>query len=292
MGKAITHIIFYTPWERKRIARVVFAVTLASLVWSFFSNTLLHQLQQPVIKYPYVDLTYWVMHFLQLPEIITGNFWLACIFDLALFTFCILCYLYPEKRWCIWSFITLYFIYFITFNTFGAHHTNHKIGFLLIAIPFTVSNYKSFNFLWQGLRYFLLFAYTDAFLWKLFRLSWLHPDQGMLIMKKNQAAFLYFEPTSMLAAVYRWLLLHPALVNGAFIAGTIIEGLFIVGFFTRKYDPILLFLSILLPVGFWFTADAYFFELLILSLTLVNFHAIYAPRRFSNNLKRGALTPV
>lgn len=292
MGKAIAHIIFYTPWERKRIARLVFALTLASLVWSFFSNTLLHQLQRPVIKYPYVDLTYWVMHFLQLPEIITGSFWLACLFDLAMFAFCILCYVYPEKRWCIWSFIALYFVYFITFNTFGAHHTNHKIGFLLIAIPFTVSNYKSFNYLWQGLRYFLVFAYTDAFLWKFFRLSWLHPNQGMLILKKNQAAYLYLEPDTMLAGLYRWLLLQPALVNGAYIAGVIIEGLFIIGFFTRKYDKFLLILSILLPVGFWFTADAYFFELIILSLTLVNFHALYAPRRFSNNLKRGALTPV
>src|SRR5687767_3683982 len=112
MGKAIAHIIFYTPWERKRIARVVFVLMLASLVWSFFSNTLLHQLQQPLIKYPYIDATYWVMHYLQIPEIIAGNFLLACLFDLALFTFCILCLAYPDKRWCIWSFIALYFVYF------------------------------------------------------------------------------------------------------------------------------------------------------------------------------------
>jgi hypothetical protein len=96
----------------------------------------------------------------------------------------------------------------------------------------------------------------------------------------------------MLAGLYRWLLQQPAMVNGAYIAGMIIEGLFIIGFFTRKYDKLLLIFSILLPFGFWLTADAYFFEFLILSLTLVNFHTIYAPRRFSNNLKRGALTPV
>lgn len=275
MGKAITHIVFYTPWEKKRIARVVFALTFASLVLSFFSNTLLHQLRQPVLKYPYVDLTYWVMHYLQIPELITGNFWLACLFDLALFAFCILCFMYPEKRWCIWSFIALYFVYFITFNTFGGHHTNHKIGFLLIAIPFTVSNYKSFNFLWQGLRYFLLFAYVDAFLWKFVRMAWLHADQGMLIMKKNQAAYLYFESDTVQAGLYRWLLLHPALVSGTYIAGVIMEGLFLIGFFTRKYDKFLLILSILLPLGFWFTADAYFFELLILSITLVNFHKLF-----------------
>lgn len=251
MGKTITNINFYTPWQKTRIARVVFALILTSLTWSFFSGNLLHQLQQPVIKYPYVDLTYWVMHWFGIPEFITGHFWVACLFDLGLFTCCILSLLYPERRLFIWLFIVLYFIYFITFNTFGAHHTNHKIGWLLIAVPFTTADYKTFNFLWKGLRYFLLFAYVDAFLWKLFRMAWLHPNQGMLIMKKNQAAYLYFESETMQAGLYRWLLQHPGLVNSAYIAGIIMEALFIAGFFTRKYDKYLLILSIILPIGFW-----------------------------------------
>jgi hypothetical protein len=292
MEKAVAHINFYTPLERKRIARIVFALLLGELVWSFFSNTLLHQLQQPVIKFPYVDITYWGMHWLGIPEFITGHFAVACLFDIALFASCILSFMYPEKRLYIWSFIILYFIYFITFNTFGAHHTNHKIGFLVIAIPFVVSDYKSFNFLWQGLRYFLLFAYADAFLWKFFRLAWLHADQGLLIMKKNVAAFLYFEPDTLQAGLYRWLLQHPALVNGAYTAGMIMEGLFIVGFFTRKFDRYLFALAILLPTGFWLMADAYFFEFLILNLTLINFHTFYMPRRFENMLKKGESTPV
>lgn len=275
MEKTVTNIIIYTPRQRNWLARIVFTLLLGSLVWSFFSNTLLHQLQQPVIKFPYVDVTYWVMHYLQLPEIITGQFWIACLFDTALFASCILALMYPEKRLYIWSFIILYFIYFITFNTFGAHHTNHKIGFLLIAIPFVVADYKSFNFLWQGLRYFLLFAYADAFLWKFFRLAWLQTDQGLLIMKKNVAAFLYFEPNALQAGLFRWLLQHPAWVNGGYIAGMIMEGLFIVGFFTKKFDQYLFVLAILLPIGFWLIADAYFFELIILNLTLVNFHKLF-----------------
>jgi hypothetical protein len=280
------------PWQKKRMARIVFAAAFLSLVWSYFANTLVFQLNYPTIKYPYVDITYWFMHYLQIPEFITSHFLISGLFDLALFASCIFSFLYPEKRWCVWSFLVLYFIYFITFNTFGGLHTNHKIGFLLIAIPFTVADYKSFNFLWQGLRYFLLFAYADAFLWKLFRLSWLHPDQGMLILKKNQAAFLYFEPHTWLAAFYRWVLQHPALVNGAYLAGFIMEGIFIIGFFTRKYDRLLLILSILLPIGFWLTADAYFFEFLIFSLTLINFHKVFAPGRFTNSLNKGATTPV
>ena len=292
MAKTLTNIVFYSPWERRRIARVVFGLIGASLIWSFFSNTLLHQLQRPVIKFPYVDLTYWGMHWLGLPEFLTGHFAVACLFDVALFASCIGCLWEPEKRLYVWSFIVLYFIYFITFNTFGAHHTNHKIGLLLIAIPFTVTDYKSFNYLWQGLRYFLLFAWADAFLWKFFRLAWLHADQGILIMKKNVAAILYFEPNSWKADLYRWLLQHPGWVNGGYIFGVVMEAAFIVGFFTRKYDKYLFVLSILLPIGFWLIADAYFFQLMILNLTLINFHKVYEPRRFAGRWKKGEITPV
>jgi hypothetical protein len=292
MAKKLTNIVFYSPWERKRMARIVFTLIGLSLLWSFFSSTLLHQLQRPVIKFPYVDLTYWGMHWLGIPEFLTSHFWAAGVFDLALFAACILSLLAPEKRLYIWSYIVLYFIYFITFNTFGTHHTNHKIGLLLIAIPFTVTDYKSFNYLWQGLRYFLLFTWADAFLWKFFRLAWLHTDQGISIMKKNVAAILYFEPNSWKSDLYRWLLQHPGWVNGGYIAGVVMEAVFIIGFFTRKYDTCLFVLSMLLPIGFWLIADAYFFQLMILNLTLINFHAIYEPRRFTNRLKKGDMTPV
>ena len=292
MAKKLTNIVFYSPWERRRMARVVFALIGLSLLWSFFSNTLLHQLQRPVIKFPYVDLTYWGMHWLGIPEFLTSHFWVAVIFDGALFAACIGSFLAPEKRLYIWAFIVLYFIYFITFNTFRTHHTDHKIGLLLIAIPFTVTDYKSFNYLWQGLRYVLLFAMVDAFLWKFFRLAWLHPDQGLSIMKKNTAAILYFEPNSWKAELYRWLLQHPGFVNSGYVAGMVMEALFMIGFFTRKYDKYLLVLSFLLPIGFWLIADAYFFQFMILNLTLINFHVIYEPRRFANKLKKGDMTPV
>lgn len=276
MAKTLTNIVFYSPLERRRIARIVFFLILLSLGWSFFSDTLLHQLQRPVIRFPYVDLTYWGMHWLGIPQFLTGNYWVALLFDLALFTSCILSFWAPEKRLYVWAVMVLYFIYFITFNTYGTHHTNHKIGFLLIAIPFTAIDYKSFNYLWQGLRYFSLFAMADAFLWKFFRLAWLHTDQGLLIMKKNAAAILYFEPGSWLAALYRWLLQHPGLVNAGYLAGVVMEGLFIIGFFTRKYDNYLFALSVVLTLGFWVIADAQFFQFMILNLTLINFHVVFA----------------
>ena len=258
------------------MARIVFLCIFCSLVYSWVAGTLLHQLQQPVLRYPYVDLTYWIMHWLQLPEFITGHFIVACIIDAALFITCIVSFLDPAKRLFIVLFIVLYFIYYITFNTYGTHHSGHKMGMLLIAVPFVVANITSFNYLWQGLRYFMLFGFSCAFLYKLFRLSWLHPDQGMLIMKRNLAGYLYFNPDTGWADMYRWFLSHPQLVNAMMIVGFLLEGTFMVGFFTKKYDRWLLLIFVLLVVGFWLMADAHFFELLVLGLPLVNFKRFFS----------------
>jgi hypothetical protein len=111
-------------------------------------------------------------------------------------------------------------------------------------------------------------------------------------MKKNAAAILYFETDSWIAAVYRWLLQYPGLVNAGYLAGVVMEGLFIIGFFTRKYDKYLLALAIVLTLGFWLIADAYFFQFMVLSLTLINFHKLYEPRRFASIRKKGDMTPV
>jgi len=256
------------------LCRMVFATILVHLIFSGLANTLVHQLQAPVLKFPYVDPTFWIMHLLHIPEFISSHFYIAWLFDILLFTLCILTIIFPQKKWLIGSFIILYFNYFIIFNSFGAHHTHALIPVLIAPVPFLFSR-KTFFYLWEALRYFLLFSYAAAFIWKLFRFSWLNKNQGILILKKNLTPYLYFNPHTSLANIYQWFLNNPATTNCVFLCGFILEGLFIVGFFTKKYDKYLFFISIILPVGFWFLADALFFEELILSITLLNLNAGY-----------------
>jgi hypothetical protein len=276
MEKTLTENERYSSADRDRLCRLVFLLIFFTLLYALASHTLLHQLQQPVMKYPYVDLTYWLMHWLQIPDLLAGNATIAWTFDVLLFISCIACFLYPQKNVLIILFVLLYFCYFITFNTFGTHHTNPKLGILFIALPFMVRNNRSFNYLWQALRYFLLFAYSCAFYWKVVRLGWLQHDQGLLIMQKNLVEYLYFNPNTILAGMYTWLLQRETLLQVLFITGCMLEGVFITGFFTKKYDRYLFIGSILLPMGFWFMADAFFVELLLLSLTLLNLHRILA----------------
>ncbi|MDP4283011.1 MAG: hypothetical protein Q8891_01195 [Bacteroidota bacterium] len=256
------------------LCRIVFTLILIDLSIAGLSNTLTHQLQAPVLKYPYVDPTFWIMHLLRIPEFISSNFYFAWGLDISLFASCIGVLLFPQKKLLITLFIVSYFFYYIIFNSFSTHHNHFQIPVLIVPIAFLFSG-KAFTFSWEGLRYFCLFTYSGAFFWKLFRLSWLNPEQGILIVKKNLTPYLYFNPGSLLSNIYNWLLRNPLCLEIMFLTGFAIEGAFIVGFFTKKFDKYLLVLSLILPIGFWFFADVPFFAQVILSLTLLHINPKY-----------------
>ena len=273
--------IYFSQRQTDFLCRLVFTVILIDLIFSVLSNTLIHQLQSPVLKFAYVDPTFWVMHLLHIPELISSNFYLSWFWDVVLFSSCIGILIFPGKKWIIVVFIIFYFVYYVIFNSYGAHHTHSLVPFLIAPVPFLFSK-KSFTFSWQALRYFLLFTYSAAFLWKFFRFSWLQSNQGILIVKKNLAPYLFFNQHTFLADIYFWVLNHPFFTEAIFFAGFILEGLFIIGFFTKKFDCVLFIISLLLPFGFWFMADAVFYELVILSVTLLPVSAIvkFSERRF------------
>jgi len=260
--------------DNKRIllCRIAFSFILFMLIYLAVSNALFHQLRSPVLKYPYVDPVYWLMHLLRIPDAVVSNYTVAYVFDILLFASCAGCILFPLKRIFIGLFLVTYFIYFITFNSYGGHHTHAGVGILLIPVPFLFRKNITFSLLWQALRYYTLFIYVSAFLWKLFRLSFLDENHGLLIVKNNLAQYLYYNPDTLLSKFYWWILQHSFWVNAFYIGGIVAEGIFIIGFFTKKYDKYLLLVSLIMVIGFWLLADALFFPLLVLSFSLVNFN--------------------
>jgi hypothetical protein len=254
------------PGNRDHLCRICFILIFISLIYSFFSHTLVSQLLAPILKFPGTDLTYWVFNILLIPKWISGNPVPALFFDILLFATCLLCIYYPGKRIYSGTFSLLYFIYFIIYNNFGMHHVHSRIGILLLSAPFLAKSETGFEFLWQALRYYVCFIYSSAFCWKLFRGSGFYSQQGILILKKNLTAYLYFNPHSALSNIYYFLIRHPLVPDLIMKTGFIMEGLFVVGFLTRRFDKYLFLLSILLPLGFLFMADALFFELAFLSV--------------------------
>ncbi len=266
--------VSYRDW----LCRICFLLIFVSLIYSFFSHTLVSQLQSPVLKFPATDLMYWLIHFIRIPELISGNTKIAVAFDILLVGSCMLVFCFPEKRTWVRIFFVLYFIYFIIYNSFGMHHVHSRIGILLLSIPFLIRDEQGFILIWQGLRYYICFIYASAFLWKLLRGSWLYSEQGILIMKRNLTPYIYFNPQSVLSQVYYFLFQNPVLPDILMKTGFLMEGVFIIGFFTRRFDNYLFLFSILLTLGFLFMADALFLEVAFLTIVFyksaaVDFHA-------------------
>lgn len=255
--------------SRVVLGRIVFVFILLSLLNAYGSHTMLHQLRQPVLTFPYVDPVYWAAHLVRIPEMLTQHSSLALCFDVLLTACCLLCVLFPARRGFVAAFLILFFLYFITFNSYGAHHTHSKVGLLLMPIPFLFRREQAFALMWQVMRYNTLFIFSCAFFWKLVRFSVDFPEQGMLIVRRNLAPYLYFNGDTWLAEWYTWLLQHPGVTGLLFICGFLLEGSFLTGFFTRKWDRFLFAASLLLVLGFYFMADASFAELLIFSITLL-----------------------
>ncbi|MEO6914838.1 MAG: hypothetical protein ABI151_03580 [Chitinophagaceae bacterium] len=261
---------------RNILCRLVFAAILCSLLYGFQSKVLVHQLQAPVLSFLYLDPIFWIADLTGLTRAVSSSFYIALAFDILLLASCVATTIFPSRRIFPTIFFLLYFLYFIIFNSYGAHHTLNKVGILLMPLAFIVRPSR-FGYLWEGLRYYTLFIFTSAFIWKLVRLSWLHSIQGELILKKNLVAYLVYHPESFLSKMYFRLLDHPLILQLFFLAGFLLEGSFMIGFFTRKYDRLLLLGMFLLVAGFWFMADAFFGELLIFGLTLLPLKYLPSP---------------
>lgn len=253
---------------RNTLARLVFASIFCSLVYGLASNVLLHQLRAPVLSYLYLDPVFWLAEISGIPRAVGSSFFLSLTVDISLFGTTLLAVFFPSKRIFPCLFFIFYFLYFIIFNTYGAHHTLNKAGILLMPLAFVVKPSR-FAQLWQGLRYYTLFIFASAFIWKLVRLSWLNSMQGELILKKNISAYLTYHPDTRLAKIYFMLLEHPAILHVMFLGGFLLEGSFVIGFFTKRYDKVLLLFMFVLVGGFWFMADAFFGEILIFGFTLL-----------------------
>lgn len=269
--------------QRNNICRLVFGCIFLLLMYDLLSHTAVHQLQSPTLVFPYVDITYLLFNASGIPGILISHYAVALLFDLLLYITCIAIIIYPSKKNFITVFLMLYFFYFLLCNDYGAHHIHSKIGILLIPIPFLFSGYN-FLYAWNALRYFTLFLYADSFLWKLFRNSWLNSRQGIAILKENVIPILYAHPDNKMASLYYYLFDHPAFVDALYKVGFLLEGIFIIGFFTKRFDVTLFFISLILAFGFKYMADAFAFELLILNFTL-----LFAFKNYSLPSKQQAL---
>lgn len=250
--------------KRKVVGRLVFSFIFLSLSFRFFIHATPSHFLEPVLFQLNFDFTYWLFKLSGMPNVIIENRIGSIVFDFLLITSSFLCILFPSKKLICILFGCLFFIYAISYNTYSVHHAHPLAIMTLISIPFFFHNIQNWNFLWESIRYYVCYLYAISFIWKLFiGKSLLFWNMGVNSFKLNLVEYMYDFPNTTLTSLYKNLIANPVILNIGTIFIFLLEGLMIIGFFTRRFDYVLLFIPIIIHTATYFFADVFFMDMLI-----------------------------
>jgi hypothetical protein len=141
-------------------------------------------------------------------------------------------------------------------------------AWLLFPILFVTVNLQSFYFLLHALRYFFLYFFASAGVWKIVQQGVfnLHQMSGVLLYQHKE--YLASSSNWYTHFIY-WLINHPAIGYFIYACGTVLELSFIIGFFTKKFDHILLAAFLLFLVMDILLMRIHYWEVSAFLITLV-----------------------
>ncbi len=132
--------------------------------------------------------------------------------------------------------LVINWLYVQCYTLFPINSIEGHIGWLLMPLLFATTRLKSFYYVMHGLRYFFLFFFASAGIWKLRQGGFFYPEQMSGILLLQHANYLVSAPESLFTKFIYFLIRHEAIGYALYIAATLLELVFIIGFFTRRYD--------------------------------------------------------
>ncbi len=250
------------------IKKIFFGFTTCVIFKFYWSNMLLHQLQGPIFNFPEADNVYWLLLVAGIPQFLVKNETISLTYDCLLILSSLLCLFIERSR--VWPFLfsILFFLYFVTINNFQAYHSHNLIGILMMSILFWFSE-RLFFPLFSFLRYYLLFIFTSAGIWKIARGSIFMQENMSNLLKKQHFLMLVEKDGSFYSSFINFFISHSVLSQTIFILATILEVSFVVGFFTKRFDTILALVFVVFFVVNYLLNQLYFFEFHILIVLLL-----------------------
>lgn len=252
-----------------------FLFALFILCYRYYSHSMLHQLGDPVLIYPRQDRWYWLLHLLNIPKTLTQPI-PSIFFDSTIFLSTLLCLFFPKKHiFCI-VFTLLLMIYFMCFNSFYAHHYHNLIPVIAVSFSFWGKSLATNQILFQASRYYSLYAFGSAAVWKLIRGAIFKMDHLVSILKLEHGSYIIQNASTYnwRVALYQYLFENPLLGQFLFIGLFLMQGSFLVGFFTRRYDFLFIKILIVFLISNFLLMRMVSYEIFAIAFTLTNWNTL------------------
>jgi hypothetical protein len=200
------------------------------------------------------DPLLWGAYFSKLPQFILSIKLYTIIFNLTIVLFFVLLFLYPlNNLFGAILFLLMLLFYFIFTGHLG--HRNYQCGYVFILLPFLFRKITNRQIMYECCRYFLLFFYVSAALFKL-KMGSIFDLNHMSIMVSDQFTPYFLEHNySMRTDFNLFLVGHHTIAYILYVGAFLLELSAVIGFFTKKYDKYLAIIMLLFHATNWFIMD-------------------------------------
>jgi hypothetical protein len=196
------------------------------------------------------DGTTWLFMQTGIHKAVLSHNFLVWTFDILFYAFPIAYFLVFRKKpqsatKLAWVWLGFNWMYVQCYTLYPTNSIEAHTAWLLFPLLFCCSGMRSFYFVMHGLRYFFLYFFLSAGIWKLANGGAFMPAQMSAILIDQHKDFLVTSPGYWQTSFIYALINMPVTSFILYWIGMLIELSFVVGFFTRRYDRALIVLFVL-----------------------------------------------
>ena len=236
--------MFPNSTHRKRFAIFYLICFAVYYGWYCYHGLLLHQLA-PVFFHNKLDITSNIIQLSDLFNIVIRTQWLQILFDtlflLLPLLLCVCCVAGYRVQYLLAITAAIFnLVYAVLLSSMSALSMEGFVGWMMLPIVLAFRNEASFYYALQSMRYFFLLIFFSAAIWKIRTGAIFNTEQMSSILVNQHAACLVDQPDSWFSNFIKYLINHKQLSYSIYLLATLSEFVFVVGFFTKRFDKLLI----------------------------------------------------
>ena len=242
--------------QKKQFAWLYGVCFILSFSWYFYYDLLLCQVN-PVFFINRLDITRNILFLTDLQNLLIQQLWLRQLFDVLYFVLpMLLCFAVISGKKGVQLLAVITSLFSMMYGVFLASFTyislDMFVAWFFIPFIFYPNTEKGFYYVLHTVRLIFIILFFSAGLWKIRGGGIFNTEQmsGILVMQHKQ--YLAANAGDWFSRFNGFLIEHKVISYVIYLLGTVAELVFVVGFFTRRFDRILMVLFIMFFVSDYF----------------------------------------